>query len=112
MLQILPPVITANRKEPCMFQAKLAVILISPLALTYAVAAAQELPQNCMVKAPESTLVFAVPSGDTYGAYIPYTGPPPQAAAPDATSCSTPSAQPEPPINSSRQMPPSQTIPD
>ena len=95
-----------------MFQAKLAVILMSPLALTCAFAAAQELPQNCMVKAPESPLVFAVPSGDTYGGYVPYTGPPPQAAAQDATSCSTPSAQPAVPVNSSRQTPPPQTIPD
>ena len=91
---------------------KLAVVLMSPLALMCAFAAAQELPSNCMVKAPDSPLAFAVPPGDSYGAYVPYTGPPPQAAAQskDDASCATPTAQPAP-INSSRQTPPSQTIP-
>jgi hypothetical protein len=95
-----------------MLRAKLAVVLMSPLALTCAFSAAQELPQNCTVKAPESPRVLAVPAGDTYGAYVPFTEPPPQAASQDATSCSTPSVQPAAPVNSSRQMPSSQTIPD
>jgi hypothetical protein len=95
-----------------MLRSKLAVVLMSPLALICAFAAAQELPQNCMVKTPESAPVFAVPTDDTYGAYVPFTGPLPQAEAQDAASCSPSSAQPPPaPINSSRQTPPAQTIP-
>jgi hypothetical protein len=94
-----------------MMQTKLAAILIMPLALWCAIAGAQELPQNCLVKAPETPLVFAVPQGDVYGSYVPYTGPPPQAAAQDAGSCSTPSVQ-EAPINSSPRISPSQTTPD
>lgn len=105
-----PQVITANRKESTMFQRKLAVVWIVPLALWCAVASAQELPQNCLVKAPEPP-VFAVPSGDVYGTYVPYTEPPSVAQTKDAASCSTPTAQPAP-ISSSKQASPSQTIPD
>jgi hypothetical protein len=94
-----------------MLRSKLAVVLMPPLALICTFAAAQELPQNCMVKALESAPVFAVPADDTYGTYVPFTGQPPQAGAQDAASCSTSSAQPPPaPINSSRQTPQVQTI--
>jgi hypothetical protein len=89
-------------------QAKL-VVLMSPLALVCAIAAAQQLPSNCMVKVP-ATPVFAVPQGDTYGSYAPFTGPSPQADPQDVASCSTPSEQPAAPISSPRQLSSSQTI--
>jgi hypothetical protein len=97
-----------------MLRTKLAVVLIPSLGLSCAIAAAQELPSNCMVKAPETPLVFAVPQGDSYGSYTPYTGPPPQAIAEskDVASCSPPSTLPPAPINSSKQTPPLPTIPD
>lgn len=89
-------------------QAKLAVVSMPLLALVCAIATAQKLPSNCMVKAPDAS-VFAVPAGDTYGSYAPFTGPSPQAAALDVASCSAPSAQPAAPISSPRQSSSSQT---
>jgi hypothetical protein len=90
-----------------MFRAKLAAeSMMLPLAFMCSIAAAQELPQNCTVEAPKSSLVYIVPPGDVYGSYVPYAG---QVAAQSkaATACNTPGA-PAAPSNSSRQVPASQ----
>ncbi|MEO6806963.1 MAG: hypothetical protein ABI286_01425 [Edaphobacter sp.] len=60
-----------------------AVSMMLPLALWCSVAAAQEQQTDCVVNATSQSvaqtqrlhLLFAIPPGDVYGPYVPYTGP-------------------------------------
>jgi hypothetical protein len=103
-----------------MSQVKVAAILLMPLAVLSFVASAQEKLPDCSVKAAvpaqlrkqTPTPLFAVPSGDVYGAYVPYTGPllnvaTPQDDAADVppAACATPKVETAS-NNSSKQTPP------
>jgi hypothetical protein len=100
-------------------QTKLAAVSIMlPLALWCSVAAAQEQQADCVVSTSSPSaaqtqrlhLLFAVPPGDVYGPYVPYTGPLLEIASSEFTNttskaCPTPNVQTAS-NNSSQRMPP------